>query len=1621
MNYNVLGLFMNIFRGRGRNSIARPIFVSLALSASALLVACSGGGSSNNGAQQVVTTPPNPTPTTQTISGTAAIGAPVVDGTVTARCADGSGFTQAIKTEADGSWSGEIDSDALPCALQVSGGTPPVTLHSFAAAPGTVNITPLTDLVLALATTQSPQDWFDGFDGSSVDIGTASGTLLDTFANRGFTIPQTGNPFTTPFTTNGSGWDGLLDDIGQAVADDPGLADHAALVALVKDGNLSNLPTAPAPVMFSVSGTISGASGNVLWEAFAGGRLVRDGGGANGAVTFSPDGGIAEGSNWRIAINTAPAGQSCQVNNGNGTLVADVTNVEIVCSDVPSFSLSGTISGASAAVSWEARKNGASHHSGSDGNGAVTFTTTAGIEQNSAWSVVVTAAPAGQTCAVSNGSGTLMSNVGNIAIVCSDEVIAPDTYTISGSVSGASSAVTWETLKGGSFYHDGSSNNGNVAFTTAAGMDDGSAWRVQVTAAPAGQVCAVSNGSGTLTANVSNVLISCRDIATGEAIYDFSSLNLKPAVPNMTPIAPTVSPVDPSLDIAALFAELGARERARIFAPTPDNLELEFDNFQQEYSIVQRDKDSSWVREMSVNPGADGELNTADDTIYAYTVAPDGQLGITYSFTSPGPDAVWFTEDDVFGDHGRGDSVYFPRGTVLEYEDASEGVILILPFLEPGDDGELFTADDQVNFGVGYQIAVLDGEGNRGQIVTYTGRGADQQWFTADDEVNNYVMATSALSGRQVISVMYDGAGADQNWFSADDVVHQHTQTQLDNQYLPRYSALYDATGSDSTWFTADDRVMSWTYYGYDDDGNAVLVATHTNKGSDDTWFTADDTATGLVNLKDANDRSILQASISGSGAMGPDGVWLSGDETLYYYAYTEFDAMGRQILNAQMDSAGIDGLWFTADDLPSATYNYWKREYDGQGRVTLELNYNAALSPASPAFSEEQLQQYTVYNADFSTSVTVYRDAYGASFGPDGVPFTADDSIAWPYVVYTDTGYEQYGAPGPDGQWFTADDTRTGSVVSQYDGNRITLEQVLDADGEVLSYSQVTELTPDSYRTDHYQIGESGNPELDGYNIVQEDGNGYPRTTTWYSVADEITNIGYTEYDSAGNITRESSAYSPGNDGLWGTADDFLYYTLRQFNSSNEQLSESTEYPGADRTWDTMDDYISLGRIYQLDYDIDSLSGNTGYLAKSCGDLMSVATGAINVVVRDQNGEPLAGAIAQLNSQGSTATTDANGEASFSGLSGTQDLHLFKDGYAWESFYCVAPGSNVTVQARLNSRTETAYDSKVNFQATPGNEYYTLRLLDEQGRSIADRSQSSSSGGGFGQTYGSIYFALPEGTEVSGELWALRVDRYGVLLGAQSMGLQTYNTIAGNLFSDYQPITLDFDSAAAIPVATRGTLVAPGNEYANITVSLGGIYDLPFRYDANLGGTFATVPDVMDVTLPTLAQPTGVRATGDNWEAWYPGEYPQLGGDVFLASVVTGFQHSPLIATQQASGEQPVIQWSPVRQVNEDPFATATTLELRSAAGGLGWQSHWTVHVPAGDTSVTLPRVPAGITDAVLPQSQYRMILRTRAIPALDYHMAVGTQDLHQLSLEYATEVLSAGSDYEGNNILMR
>jgi len=240
-----------------------------------LLLGGCGGSSSDKAGTKKDTTPAN----AQTLTGTAAVGSPIVGGTLTAKCADGSGFTNAVTTQANGTWSGTVANGALPCALQVTGGTPNVTLHSYASQAGVVNVTPLTDLALALATSSVPSDWFSGIT-PTVTLALGVSGLEQALKDANFTLPSGSfDPFTTAFdATAANEWDQLLEQLKDAIAADPSIVDHAALINLIKDGNLAALPESVFGTPATVPAAMVGKKKFIYAESRAGSGIT------NGAI-----------------------------------------------------------------------------------------------------------------------------------------------------------------------------------------------------------------------------------------------------------------------------------------------------------------------------------------------------------------------------------------------------------------------------------------------------------------------------------------------------------------------------------------------------------------------------------------------------------------------------------------------------------------------------------------------------------------------------------------------------------------------------------------------------------------------------------------------------------------------------------------------------------------------------------------------------------------------------------------------------------------------------------------------------------------------------------------------------------------------------------------------------------------------------------------------------------------------------------------------------------------------------------------------------------------------------------------------------------------------------------------
>ena len=262
--------------------------------------------------------------------------------------------------------------------------------------------------------------------------------------------------------------------------------------------NVSNVGVTCVNETYTLGGLLSGlaAGDTVVLQNNLGDDLTL---GADGAFTFNTK--VAYGDPYVVTVKTQPTAPSetCTVSNGSGTMPAsDVNSVSVTCT-VDTFTVGGALSGLLSGGSVVLQING-SHDQTLAADGNFVFPA---LADGTAYTVTVATQPTGQTCTVSNASGTLAgANISNVGVTCT-----ANTYTVGGTLTGL--------FSGGSvvLQINGASDqtltaDGNFVFPPLA---DGTAYMVTVAATrPGSQECTVSNGSGTLTgANVSDVSVSC--------------------------------------------------------------------------------------------------------------------------------------------------------------------------------------------------------------------------------------------------------------------------------------------------------------------------------------------------------------------------------------------------------------------------------------------------------------------------------------------------------------------------------------------------------------------------------------------------------------------------------------------------------------------------------------------------------------------------------------------------------------------------------------------------------------------------------------------------------------------------------------------------------------------------------------------------------------------------------------------------------------------------------------------------------------------------------------------------------------------------------------------------------
>lgn len=206
------------------------VWLGCAVAVGSVVAGCGGDGAS----------PPSSTmgggggaAASTTISGVAAIGAPIVGGAVSLGCFAGSPTTTT--TGSGGRWSTSVPTANLPCLVAVSGGTVgdggpanAETLISLAAGSGpalTVNVTPLSSLVLAgMDESGLGEALFERHETSAIGrvaavMRAATELLGAKLSANGFTVPSGFDPVGGTFTAAaGNDYDDLLEQVRDALA-----------------------------------------------------------------------------------------------------------------------------------------------------------------------------------------------------------------------------------------------------------------------------------------------------------------------------------------------------------------------------------------------------------------------------------------------------------------------------------------------------------------------------------------------------------------------------------------------------------------------------------------------------------------------------------------------------------------------------------------------------------------------------------------------------------------------------------------------------------------------------------------------------------------------------------------------------------------------------------------------------------------------------------------------------------------------------------------------------------------------------------------------------------------------------------------------------------------------------------------------------------------------------------------------------------------------------------------------------------------------------------------------------------------------------------------------------------
>lgn len=476
------------------------------------------------------------------------------------------------------------------------------------------------------------------------------------------------------------------------------------------------------------------------------------------------------------------------------------------------------------------------------------------------------------------------------------------------------------------------------------------------------------------------------------------------------------------------------------WGPGVDDLPFTFDDFEVEGRITDFYFDGFQGAETEfVHAGDDATPWTEDDLIAEYNWFESHESGWRVRaevVTDAGPDGLWRTDDDVRGPGSE-------RGVVVE--GLRDGAIDCAATWDVGLDGVLDTDDDEldeVRWRHTEYNPALDASPSAWLRV---GVGDDDIPCTDDDLEGELEAPTRFISEDRLRVYILTLEGYRESVFRPDGTIWRAIEYKTDGgdiegpdvdrvdsytEYLVTETGdsrriQVDGAGRDGTWFTADDEVHTADSYSavVPMTGEFLLFVTYAGEpplqGTDGAWGTRDDRAS---RWDIRTESETMQCGVSHTDA-GPDGLWDetdcgngTNDDTIVSVAWNRLDEQGRVIESCTSVGPGDDGIWTTDDDI---------LDRDG-----------------------ETCSQQTWLD-DFRYVRTFLEDV-----GPDGIPFSDDDTLRLTYLYEVD----EYGGnvfearvegPGDDETWFTTDDGFT--VINRWTRDRFqqqTSRTIVDGPG---------------------------------------------------------------------------------------------------------------------------------------------------------------------------------------------------------------------------------------------------------------------------------------------------------------------------------------------------------------------------------------------------------------------------------------------------------------------------------------------------------------------------------------------------------------------------------------------